>query len=178
MSREREREREPLWRDELSIFTADERYVGRRQFAKFLVLGSLGMFAGNLWLLAKGLFRRPGPRLPAVPVVRLSELPVGGVRQFAYPGPRTPVCWCATRRTAGPPTARSARTCRARCTTATKAGSWSARATTGSSPSRMAGCCRARRRGRCLACASSDAATCWWRWAGSSLTRRKLERAR
>jgi len=80
-------EREPLWREEMSVFAADERYVGRRQFAKFLVLTSLGMFAGNLWLLAKSLFSRPAPRPPAVPVARLSELPVGGVKVFAYPGP-------------------------------------------------------------------------------------------
>lgn len=83
----RDREREPLWREELSVFAADERYVGRRQFAKFLVLTSLGMFAGNLWLLAKSLFRKPAAALPAVPVARLSELPVGGVRLFTYPGP-------------------------------------------------------------------------------------------
>lgn len=82
-----ESEREPLWREELSVFASDERYVGRRQFAKFLVLGSLGMFAGNLWLLAKSLFRPAAARLPALPVSRLSELPVGGVKQFTYPGP-------------------------------------------------------------------------------------------
>ena len=40
--------REPLWREEISIFSAEERYVNRRQFAKFLVLTSLGMFVGNL----------------------------------------------------------------------------------------------------------------------------------
>lgn len=80
-------EREPLWREELSVYAADERYVGRRQFAKFLVLTSLGMFAGNLWLLAKSLFTRAAPRLPAVPVARLAELPVGGAKVFAYPGP-------------------------------------------------------------------------------------------
>jgi nitrite reductase/ring-hydroxylating ferredoxin subunit len=82
-----EREREPLWREELSIYAADERYVGRRQFAKFLVLGSLGMLAGNLWLLAKSLLRRPADRLPVVAIGRLADLPVGGVKQFAYPGP-------------------------------------------------------------------------------------------
>ena len=39
--------KERLWQDEFSIDTADERYVSRRQFTKFLVLTSLGMFAGN-----------------------------------------------------------------------------------------------------------------------------------
>lgn len=86
----RDDEREPLWREELSVFAADERYVGRRQFAKFLVLTSLGMFAGNLWLLAKGIFGRPRQRLPEVPVAGLAELPVGGVKTFAYPGPDDP----------------------------------------------------------------------------------------
>ena len=44
---------EPLWRDEFSVFSDDERYVSRRQFAKFLVLASLGMFVGNLWILVR-----------------------------------------------------------------------------------------------------------------------------
>jgi Rieske Fe-S protein len=80
-------EREPLWREEVSVFATDEQYVGRRQFAKFLVLGSLGMFAGNLWLLAKSLLRRPAAASPALAVARVDELPVGGVKLFAYPGP-------------------------------------------------------------------------------------------
>jgi Rieske Fe-S protein len=82
-----EREREPLWREELSVFTADERYVGRRQFAKFLVLTSLGMFVGNLWLLTKSLLRRPAPATPELSLGRLEDLPVGGSKRFSYPGP-------------------------------------------------------------------------------------------
>jgi nitrite reductase/ring-hydroxylating ferredoxin subunit len=80
---------EPLWREEFSVHGADERYVNRRQFAKFLVLTSLGMFVGNVWLLVKSWFARP-PVFPARPVARLSELPVGGVRLFRYPGPHDP----------------------------------------------------------------------------------------
>jgi len=30
----------PLWQDEFPVFTADERYVNRRQFTKFLTLTS------------------------------------------------------------------------------------------------------------------------------------------
>ena len=33
--------KEPLWKDEFSVFTSDERYVTRRQFTKFLTLASL-----------------------------------------------------------------------------------------------------------------------------------------
>ena len=43
----------PLWRDEVPIHAGEERYVTRRQFAKFLVLTSLGMWVGNLWILAR-----------------------------------------------------------------------------------------------------------------------------
>lgn len=75
-----------LWREEFAIEASDERYVARRQFAKFLVLTSLGMFVGNLWILARSLWRGE-PAYPMRPVARLSEVPVGGVKVFHYPGP-------------------------------------------------------------------------------------------
>ena len=78
--------REPLWREEFPLRAEAERYVSRRQFAKFLVLTSLGMFAGNLWIFARSLFRR-NPSFPATVVARASAIPIGGVKLFAYPGP-------------------------------------------------------------------------------------------
>ena len=39
---------------------AEDRYVLRRQFSKFLVLTSFGMLAGNAWIWAKSLVRRKG----------------------------------------------------------------------------------------------------------------------
>lgn len=77
---------EPLWRDEFSVFKADERYVNRRQLTKFLALTSLGMFAGNLWILVRAWLWK-APRYPAVPVARLGEVPLGGVKLFGYPTP-------------------------------------------------------------------------------------------
>jgi Rieske Fe-S protein len=74
----------PLWRDEFSVFTADERYVNRRQFTKFLTLTSFGMFVGNLWVLARSVLYR-APVYPRMPVATTAELPVGGVKVFAYP---------------------------------------------------------------------------------------------
>jgi Rieske Fe-S protein len=81
--------REPLWREEVPIFSADERYVNRRQFAKFLVLTSLGMFVGNLWILVKSWLTRE-PAWPLRQVARIGEVPVGGVKLFCYPGPEDP----------------------------------------------------------------------------------------
>lgn len=75
---------EPLWKEEFSVRTADERYVTRRQLTKFLVLTSFGMYVGNLWILVRSLFYK-APAYPQQPVARVGEIPVGGVKLFAYP---------------------------------------------------------------------------------------------
>ena len=77
-------EREPLWREEFSVSKAGERYVNRRQLTKFLTLASLGMFAGNVWILVRSWFRRAQPDTRLV-IARAGEVPVGGVKLFAYP---------------------------------------------------------------------------------------------
>ena len=76
--------RQPLWKEEFSVHTADERYVTRRQLTKFLVLTSLGMFVGNLWILVRSLFYKT-PSYPEQTVAQLGEIPVGEVKLFAYP---------------------------------------------------------------------------------------------
>jgi arsenite oxidase small subunit len=89
MNPQRNAGQEPLWREEVSIFAADERYVNRRQFAKFLVLTSAGMFVGNLWILVRS-WLTGKTVYPIQPVAWVSEIPVGGSRLFTYPGPSDP----------------------------------------------------------------------------------------
>ena len=86
MSSKRESSRKlgPLWRDEFSISKANERYVNRRQLAKFLTLGSLGMFAGNVWILVRSWLHK-APVYARSAVARIGEIPVGGVKLFQYP---------------------------------------------------------------------------------------------
>ena len=86
MSLLRNPSKDPLWKDEFSVFTSDERYVTRRQFTKFLTLASLGMFVGNLWILARTYFTRI-PVFPTFTVATAGEIPVGGVKLFSYPTP-------------------------------------------------------------------------------------------
>jgi len=83
---ERVEEQERLWRDEFSISKADERYVNRRQLAKFLTLGSLGMFAGNSWILIRSWLREARVYQRRV-VAKAGEIPVGAVKLFQYPTP-------------------------------------------------------------------------------------------
>jgi Rieske Fe-S protein len=79
----------PLWRDEFPVFTADEQFVNRRQFTKFLTLTSFGMMVGNLWILGKSMFHRPAS-YPRVPVAAMDEIAVGGVKIFNYPSADDP----------------------------------------------------------------------------------------
>ncbi|MFB3827730.1 MAG: ubiquinol-cytochrome c reductase iron-sulfur subunit [Bryobacteraceae bacterium] len=76
----------PLWQEEFSVFNAGENYVNRRQFTKFLTLTSLGMFVGNLWILARGRFKSPREAPPPVVAARAGEIPVGGVKLFPFAG--------------------------------------------------------------------------------------------
>jgi len=78
----------PLWKDEFSVQAADERYVTRRQFTKFLVLTSLAMFVGQLWIVVKSWFARKPPAAPAMPIARKDEIAVGEVKLFTYPTPQ------------------------------------------------------------------------------------------
>src|SRR5215475_9766042 len=79
----------PLWRDEFSIQSSTEKYVARRQFAKFLVLTSLGMFIGNLWILVRSWFV-PKPQFEPLRVSGLNEIGVGEVKLFSYPTSEDP----------------------------------------------------------------------------------------
>ena len=75
----------PLWKDEFSVHTADERYVSRRQFTKFLVLTSLAMFVGQVLIAIKAWFARKPGGLPLTTVATTSEIAVGEVKLFTYP---------------------------------------------------------------------------------------------
>src|SRR5215468_573641 len=84
MSLLRSPSKEPLWKDEFSVFTSDERYVTRRQFTRFLTLASLGMFVGNLWIVLKSYLAKK-PAYPTAQIASVGEIPIRGVKLFSYP---------------------------------------------------------------------------------------------
>src|SRR5262245_10858823 len=84
----RNRSKEPLWKEEFSVLTSDERYVTRRQFTKFLTLASLGMFVGNLWIVLKSYLVAKKSVYPTAEIASVGEIPVGGVKLFSYPTPQ------------------------------------------------------------------------------------------
>lgn len=80
----------PLWAEEFSVHGAEDAYVLRRQFTKFLVLTSLGMVTGNAWIWMRSLFAAPHPDYPEAVVANAADVPVGGVKLFSYPTPADP----------------------------------------------------------------------------------------
>lgn len=80
------KEEDTLWRDEFSFSKADERYVSRRQLAKFLTLASLGMFVGNTWIFVRSWLRK-APVYSRSFVAGIGEIPLGGVKLFQYSQP-------------------------------------------------------------------------------------------
>lgn len=69
---------------------AEDAYVQRRQFTKFLVLTSLGMATGNAWIWMRSLFAAPHPEYPEAVVASAPEVSIGGVKLFSYPTPADP----------------------------------------------------------------------------------------
>jgi nitrite reductase/ring-hydroxylating ferredoxin subunit len=80
----------PAWREEFSVDAAEDAYVLRRQFTKFLVLTSAGMACGNAWIWLRSLRQGPRTGYPETVVGRASDLTPGRVRTFAYPAPQDP----------------------------------------------------------------------------------------
>jgi Rieske Fe-S protein len=58
--------------------------------AKFLVLTSFGMLAGNIWIWLRSLFGEGRGRPAAAEIAAAAEIPPGGVKLFAYPTPQDP----------------------------------------------------------------------------------------
>jgi Rieske Fe-S protein len=75
----------PLWTEEFSVHAAEDAYVLRRQFTKFLVLTSFGMLVGNAWIWARSLFATPLDAYPEAVIARTSDLAPGTVKMFRYP---------------------------------------------------------------------------------------------
>jgi Rieske Fe-S protein len=76
---------QPAWRKDFPIDWPQDHYVARRDFTKFLVLTSLALVVGQLWIAAQNVLRRRRGQPPIVKIASLASLPVGATAQFDYP---------------------------------------------------------------------------------------------
>lgn len=84
-------EEQPRWRQDFPIDWSQDEYVSRRDLVKFIVLTSAAFTVGQLWIAARGLFRRRRPTPPVgTAIASVDELPIGGAKIFAYPEGSSP----------------------------------------------------------------------------------------
>jgi Rieske Fe-S protein len=78
---------QPAWRTDFPIDWPQDEYVERRDFMKFMVLVSLSLTVGQLWIAAQNWWRQRRGEPPIARVASIDDVPVGGALVFAYPGP-------------------------------------------------------------------------------------------
>jgi nitrite reductase/ring-hydroxylating ferredoxin subunit len=76
---------QPKWRRDFPIDSAQDAYVARRDFTKFLGLTSLAFVVGQFWIAIRNRVRRARGALPIVPVAQRDELSIGAAKVFHYP---------------------------------------------------------------------------------------------
>lgn len=76
---------QPKWRRDFPIDTAQDAYVARRDFAKFLGLTSLAFVVGHFWIGLQNIWRKHRGSLPIVEVARVDEVAPNSFRAFSYP---------------------------------------------------------------------------------------------
>ncbi len=76
---------QPKWRQDFPIDSAQDAYVARRDFTRYLGITSLAFVVGQFWIALESRWRRSRGALPKVAVARLDEVPVGSARSFHYP---------------------------------------------------------------------------------------------
>ena len=75
---------QPHWRRDFPTDTPEDDLVGRREFAKFLVLTSGAFVAGQGWIALNSLTRREGP-LPEKKLVKAADVAKNEAIDFRYP---------------------------------------------------------------------------------------------
>jgi len=79
------------WKQDFPIPSAEDSYVTRREFTKFLGLTSLAFFIGTCATAGRKLFKRiRGDQGQRVAIANLSEIPVGSYKLFRYPTENDP----------------------------------------------------------------------------------------
>jgi Rieske Fe-S protein len=76
---------QPQWRHDFPIDWAQDHYVARRDFTKFLCLTSLAFVVGQLTIAVQNWFRRRRGAPPITKIAERSAVPIGGALTFHYP---------------------------------------------------------------------------------------------
>lgn len=76
---------QPAWRKDFPIDSANDQYLVRRDFMKFLVLTSLAFAVGQIWIGARDWWRSARDVPAGQRVASVADVAVGGALVFRYP---------------------------------------------------------------------------------------------
>jgi Rieske Fe-S protein len=76
---------QPKWRLDFPIDMAQDGYVARREFTKFMGLTSLAFVVGQFWIALQNRWRLSRNKMPTMAVAKLDDVPVGEAKTFHYP---------------------------------------------------------------------------------------------
>jgi arsenite oxidase small subunit len=86
------------WREDFPVGKEDDQYVGRREFAKTLTIGSVLLALVNGVIAAYGrFFRKPSQMSGELEITRATDVPTGGSVLFRYPTDEDPCILLRTR---------------------------------------------------------------------------------
>lgn len=77
---------EPQWKEDFPIDWANDHFIARREFTKFMVVSSLGLFLGNGYLAVRGTAAGGAEPMAEQMIALVEEVQVGSARLFTYPG--------------------------------------------------------------------------------------------
>ncbi|MEX0774566.1 MAG: Rieske 2Fe-2S domain-containing protein [Phycisphaeraceae bacterium] len=86
----RPREAQPKWRQDFPVDVAQDEYVARRDFVKFLVLTSFAFTIGQFWIVVQNRLRQRRGKPPMTRIAAVADVPVGAALSFNYPGAHDP----------------------------------------------------------------------------------------
>src|SRR4029079_9998283 len=67
------------------VDSAQDSYVARRDFTKFLGLTSLAFVVGQFWIAMRNVWRKRSGSLPIVEIAQIGDVPLNSYRAFTYP---------------------------------------------------------------------------------------------
>ncbi len=80
-------EEQPTWRHDFPIDVAQDNYVARRDFTKFMVLTSVAFFVGQLWIGVMSVWRGRRAGIRSQRIAAIDDVAIGSAISFDFPGP-------------------------------------------------------------------------------------------
>ncbi len=81
---------QPQWRQDFPVESAQDEYVSRRDFTKYMVLISFAFVIGQFWIVVINWMRKRRGELPLTEIGQINDVEPGDSKIFQYPNEHEP----------------------------------------------------------------------------------------